>query len=121
MKVLPCHTQLALLSIDGALADVRRIALSGAEAEFQKTGLLDETPQRSAGLRAVHALLHRAHCKGGIDMVTWNELVPNPQVCAALRCASVCAYGICCHVSHAKVQFWQQTPVLVGKLSQVMV
>ena len=63
------------------LADVRRIALSGAEAEFQKTGLLDETPQRSAGLRAVHALLHRAHCKGGIDMETWNELVPNPQVC----------------------------------------
>ncbi len=60
---------------------MRRIALSGAEAEFQKTGLLDETPQRSAGLRAVHALLHRAHCKGGINMETWNELVPNPQVC----------------------------------------
>lgn len=64
------------------LADVRRIALSGAEAEFQKTGLLDETPQRSAGLRAVHALLHRAHCKDGIDMDTWNQLVPNPQVLA---------------------------------------
>ena len=62
------------------LADVRRIALSGAEAEFQKTGLLDDTPQRSAGLRAVHALLHRAHCKDGIDMDTWNQLVPNPQV-----------------------------------------
>ena len=66
-------------SVD-ALADVRRIVLSGAEAEFQKTGLLDDTPQRSAGLRAVHALLHRAHCKDGIDMDTWNNLVPKPQV-----------------------------------------
>ncbi len=63
---------------------MRRIALSGAEAEFQKTGLLDATPQRSAGLRAVHALLHRAQCKGGIDMDTWNELVPSPQVVAEL-------------------------------------
>ena len=61
-------------------ADVRRIALSGAEAEFQEAGLLDETPQRSAGLRAVHALLHKALCSNGIDMDTWNELVPNPQV-----------------------------------------
>ena len=61
------------------IADVRRIALSGAEAEFQKAGLLDDTPQRSAGLRAVHALLHQAHCKGGIDMDTWNQLVPKPQ------------------------------------------
>lgn len=61
------------------LADVRRISLSGAEAEFQKAGLLDDTPQRGAGLRAVHALLHQAHCKGGIDMDTWNQLVPKPQ------------------------------------------
>ncbi|CAL5228312.1 g11418 [Coccomyxa viridis] len=68
-----------VLQHGGSSQDVRRIALSGAETEFQKTGLLDETPQRSAGLRAVHALLHRSHCKGGIDMETWNELVPNPQ------------------------------------------
>ena len=63
-----------------AHADVRRIALSVAEAEFQKAGLLDSTLQRSAGLRVVHALLHCAQCKDGIDMDTWNELVPNPQV-----------------------------------------
>ena len=61
-------------------ADVRRIALSGAEAEFQEAGLLDETPQRRAGLRAVHALLHKALCTNSIDMDAWNELVPNPQV-----------------------------------------
>lgn len=61
-------------------ADVRRIALSGAEAEFQKAGLLDNTPQRSAGLRAVHALLHHTSSREGIDMNAWNKLVPNPQV-----------------------------------------
>ena len=60
---------------------MRRTALSGAQAECQKTGLLDETPQRCAGLRAVHALLQRLPCRDGIDMDTWNSLVPRPQVC----------------------------------------
>ena len=63
-----------------ARADVRRTALSGAQAECQKTGLLDETPQRHAGLRAVRALVHRLPCQDGIDMDTWNSLVPRPQV-----------------------------------------
>ena len=71
---------MSLYQLAYTCADVRRIALSGAEAEFQEAGLLDEMPQRSAGLRAVHALLHKALCTNGIDMDTWNELVPNPQV-----------------------------------------
>ena len=71
----------SMLNWGHACADVRQTALSAARAECQKTGLLDETPQRSAGLRAVHALLHRTPCRDGIDMETWNSLVPRPQVC----------------------------------------
>ncbi|CAK0785858.1 hypothetical protein CVIRNUC_009070 [Coccomyxa viridis] len=68
-----------VLQQGGTAQDVRRTALSGAQAECQKTGLLDETPQRRAGLRAVHALLQRLPCRDGIDMDTWNSLVPRPQ------------------------------------------
>ena len=47
-------------------ADVRRVALLWAEAGFQEAALLDDTPQRSAGLRAVHALLPKALSSNGI-------------------------------------------------------
>ena len=47
-----------------------------AEAEFQKVGLLDDTPQSAAGLRVVQALLQA----DSIDSDQWNRLVPSPKV-----------------------------------------
>lgn len=47
-----------------------------AEAEFQKVGLLDDTPQSAAGLRVVQALLQADN----IDSDQWNRLVPSPHV-----------------------------------------
>lgn len=58
-------------------ADVRRTALAGAEAEFQKAGLLDDAPQSAAGLRVVQALLNQQH---SIDSDEWNRLVPSRDV-----------------------------------------
>jgi len=51
--------------------------LAGAEAEFQKAGLLDDAPQSAAGVRVVQALLNQQH---SIDSDEWNRLVPSPTV-----------------------------------------
>jgi hypothetical protein len=62
---------------------VRRHALAAAEADFQKAGLLDDTPQRCAGVRLARALLAQeaGGCGSpGIDTAEWNRVVPNPAV-----------------------------------------
>ena len=59
-------------------ADVRQLVLDAAEAEFQQVGLLDDTPQSTAGLRVVQALLRNPD---GVNSDEWNRLVPSPSVC----------------------------------------
>lgn len=66
------------------VADVRRLALAAAEAEYQEAGLLDDTPHATAGLKVVQALLRCSDPQEGIGCDQWNDLVPDPTVGKAL-------------------------------------
>ena len=62
----------------GSSADVKALILCAAERLFEASGLLDDTPQRAAGLRVMRALL--ASPDRSINFATWNHLVPSPMV-----------------------------------------
>lgn len=73
-------------------ADVRRHLLAAAEADFQNAGLLDESPQRAAGMRLARALLAQERSGAtGIDSAEWNWLVPDPGDKMALLGSNVFA------------------------------
>ncbi|EIE19695.1 hypothetical protein COCSUDRAFT_44528 [Coccomyxa subellipsoidea C-169] len=74
-RLLQLMSAVEVLEHGGTPEDVRRLALVAAEAEFQKVGLLDDTPQSAAGLRVVQALLQADN----IASDQWNRLVPSPH------------------------------------------
>ena len=75
-----------------------------AEEQYQQAGLLDNSPQRIAGLGVVRALLAaEAAGKQGISNRLWNQLVPEPSDKVALLQASRLLRGSCVHLLHHTV------------------